>query len=199
MEPGVEALAPAREFPPTSSDWRDGVSPGTRRDWRVLAVDRRKRRMSLVPVIEGAPVEPVPLEAGAVVPGRVQRIERFGVFVWLGPGQVGLLPVPLSGIPQGTRLDSRFRAGDEIRVQVVDVTEDGKRIRLAAEGVDPESIAQDRDRGGPRPARDAGASARAATSSSPPDQPFVIVLGDALRNALGRSGSNERPGDSSGD
>ncbi len=188
MEPGVEALAPAREIPPTSSDWREGLEPGSSRSWRVLSVDRKRRRMSVVPDVEGLPTAPLELASGTTIEGRVQRIERFGVFVWLAPGQVGLMPAPLSGIPQGTRLDSRFRTGDAVKVQVVDVEQGGDRIRLAAEGVDPDAIAADGSRGqgrAPRrgPSRDREA---APTSTSSEDAgTFGSSLGDALRAALG--------------
>ena len=40
--------------------------------------------------------------------GKVQRIERYGVFVWLGPGAVGLMPNALTGTPPGTDLARRF-------------------------------------------------------------------------------------------
>jgi small subunit ribosomal protein S1 len=187
MEPGVEALAPAREIPPTSADWKEGLEPGSSLSWRVLSVDRKRRRMSVVPDVEGLPTAPVELASGATVDGRVQRIERFGVFVWLAPGQVGLMPAPLSGIPQGTRLDSRFRAGDAVRVQVVDVEQDGARIRLAAEGVDADAIAADGARGSARPPRRSGPSGeRGPTSTSSEDAgTFGSSLGDALRAALG--------------
>ena len=188
MEPGIEALAPAREMPPISSDWRDGLEPGAASSWRVLAVDRKRRRMSVAPDIEGLPTAPIELVGGSTVDGRVQRIERFGVFVWLAPGQVGLMPAPLAGIPQGTRLDSRFRPGDAVRVQIVDVEQEGARIRLAAEGVDPEAIAADGARAEPRARRrseDPRDRGPAPTSSSPESSgPFGSSLGDALRAAL---------------
>jgi len=182
MEPGVEALAPAREFPPTGDDWREAVPPGSERSWRVLAVDRRRRRMSIVPDIAGLPAAPIELRPGETVSGRIQKIERFGVFVWLAPGQVGLMPVPLSGIPQGTRLDSRFRAGDEVRVQIVDVEQDGRRIRLAAEGVDPSAAGSHAERGGSRPRTP---EPRTPPGPAQPEGTFGTSLGDALRAALG--------------
>lgn len=179
MAPGVEALAPAREFPPAPGDWREGLDPGTQRDWVVLSVDPRQRRMSLVPEVEGVPYDPDAVQAGKTVNGKVQKVERFGVFVWLGPGKVGLMPVVWSGVPQGQRLDSRFRAGQDVEVRVVDISEGGRRIRLAAPGVeaDPDEV-----RGGRKPDREA--AKRAAEMSA--NGQFGTSLGDVLRAALDR-------------
>ena len=91
-------------------------------------------------------------------------------------------------MPQGTRLDSRYRVGDPVRVRIVGVEESGKRIRLAAEGVDEDTIALDRDRADPQRAK---ASRAPAETTSAPDEPFGTTLGDALRAALGNRDSSK--------
>ncbi len=134
MSPGLEALAPAREFPPREQDWTEWLKPGTAMEWIILAVDTSRRRMSILPVAEGMPEAAVKLEAGAELTGLVQKIERFGVFVWLAPGKVGLMPTAFTGIPQGSRMDSHFTVGGEVAVEVLDIADGGRRIRLAAQG-----------------------------------------------------------------
>ena len=134
MSPGLEALAPARELPPRDGDWTEWLKPGTEREWIVLAVDPSQRRMSILPAVEGLPEATLPLEPGAQLNGLVQKIERFGMFVWLAPGKVGLMPTAFTGIPQGSRMDSHFRVGQEVAVEIIDIADGGRRIRLAAQG-----------------------------------------------------------------
>ena len=137
---GIEALAPAREFPPAESDWRDGLEVDATREWVVIATDPARRRITVVPAFDGwegligAKIEP-----GAKLKGRIAKAEVFGVFVWLGPGQVGMIPRVWSGAANGPGFERRFPSGAEIAVEVVDVQDGGKRIRLAVEGVDREA------------------------------------------------------------
>jgi small subunit ribosomal protein S1 len=137
LAPGIEALAPASEFPPSRLGWRDGLEPGQARDWLVLSVDPGQHRISVTPPVEGMAIEDLPpMEVGASFKGKVQRVEKFGVFVWLGPGRVGLMPNAWSGIPRGEDLSRRFPVGDEIEVDVVELSSNGRRIRLAKKGVE---------------------------------------------------------------
>ncbi|HKQ62578.1 MAG TPA: S1 RNA-binding domain-containing protein, partial [Candidatus Polarisedimenticolaceae bacterium] len=133
LEPGVEALAPASEFPPAEGGWCHGLEPEQLRDWRVLSVDPAQRRISLMPDVPGLPAE-IAVEPGRQLRGRIQRVESYGVFVWLGPGRVGLMPSALSDTPRGTDLARRFPVGSELEVEVAELGEDG-RIRLARPGV----------------------------------------------------------------
>jgi len=134
MASGLEALAPAREFPPREEDWTEWLKPGTEREWIILTVDTSRKRMSILPVVEGMPEAAVAVEAGAELTGLVQKIERFGVFVWLAPGKVGLMPTAFTGIPKGSRMDAHFSIGREVAVQILDIADGGRRIRLAAQG-----------------------------------------------------------------
>ena len=136
LAPGVEALAPASEFPPSSSGWKDGLEEGAERQWHVLSVDPKGRLVSVTPPGEATSTEP--LAVGVELTGHVQRIERYGVFVWLGPGRVGLMPRALTGAQEGADLRRRFRIGDRLEVSVVEIDEEGRRIRLAKKGVKAE-------------------------------------------------------------
>ena len=114
------------------------------------------------------------------VRGKVQKIERFGVFVWLGPGKIGLMPSVWSGVPQGRRLDASYRPGQDVEVQVVEITEGGRRIRLAAPGVDADP---NEARGGRGPDREAAQRLAEASDNGQ----FGTSLGDVLKAALNRN------------
>jgi small subunit ribosomal protein S1 len=193
LTPGVEALAPAGEFPPSRTGWRDKIQPGTERDWLVLSVDAESRRISLTIPVEGTNGDTLPaIEAGASLSGQVQRLESYGVFVWLGPGRVGLMPRSLCGLPPHVELERRFGIGDPIEVQVVDVQDGGRRIRLSARGVDPrlikaESETKPRRRRPDRMRERRSDRAPAGQTFSEAPNAFGQSLGDKLRAALGRT------------
>jgi small subunit ribosomal protein S1 len=194
--PGVEALAPASEFPPSRSDWREGLSSGATRDWLVLSVDAEGRRISVTPPVEGKRLEELPpLVVGGRTEGRVQRVERYGVFVWLGPGRVGLMPSAWSGTPRGEDLSRRFPIGESVEVDVVEVAEDGKRIRLAKAGVkiEPESPRRTARRtpAGQGKTSRAGREESQRPAGEQSGEGFGTILADKLRAAL------ERPDDDS--
>ena len=66
-----------------------------------------------------------------VLTGTVERLESFGVFVRLGPGQTGLIPIAELGLARGTDLRKAFPVGTEIKVLVLTIEEGGRRIRLS--------------------------------------------------------------------
>jgi small subunit ribosomal protein S1 len=192
LVPGVEALAPASEFPPSPKGWRDGLEQDQTGDWLVLSVDPKQRRISLTPPVDGQDLDALPpLEEGSTYKGRVQRVERFGVFVWLGPGRVGLMPNAWSGTERGEDLTRRFPVGDEIEVDLVELSGDGKRIRLAKKGVEAHPTGP-AERGERRPK--AGRQRRNGPRPEPVDREappaeqegFGSVLADKLRAALGQ-------------
>ncbi|MBZ5640698.1 MAG: S1 RNA-binding domain-containing protein [Acidobacteriia bacterium] len=194
---GVEALASAREFPPSAAGWRDGLEPGTALDWLVISVDAEHRRMSLAPAVaQGIPSAPVRLEPGSKLHGRIQKVEKFGVFVWLGPGQVGLVPNAWTGTARGTDLSRQFPVGKEVEVTLVEVADGGRRIRLTMD----EAATAASDEPAPRRPHSPSARPDARTSAAPrerherqeqaPAQPaasFGTNLGDALKSALERN------------
>jgi small subunit ribosomal protein S1 len=184
MRPGVEALAPAREFPPSVAGWNEGLEPGTESKWLVLSVDPDQRRMSVVPAGDDPGAFASAIEEGGETRGKVQKIERFGVFVWLGPGNVGLMPTVWSGVPQGTRLDARYKIGQDVDVRVVEISDGGRRIRLALKGidVDPSEVADGRRGGGRSDSR----RADSVVSADEDAGPFGTSLGDVLKAALKR-------------
>lgn len=189
LSPGVEALAPASEFPPAVGGWKEGLTSGSEHRWRVLRVDAERRRISLTPAGEGEPTTLPEIAAGVELKGKVQRIESFGVFVWLGPGKVGLMPNVLSGTPPGTDLGQRFPIASEVEVEVAEIDDRG-RIRLARKGAqrpprrsgDGGSSRRDRDR--PRH-RGPKAERPPAVQVSDSNEGFGSLLADKLKDALG--------------
>ena len=61
----------------------------------------------------------------------MERIEPFGVFLRVGPGQVGLIPNAEMGTPQNTDHRKDFPPGTEIKVAVLSIEDGGKRIRFS--------------------------------------------------------------------
>ena len=159
----------------------------------MLSVDAGQRRISVARVPDDYDRGSLPtLEIGAKLSGRVQRVERYGVFVWLRPGAVGLMPTTLTGTPPGTDLRHRFPVGQEAEVEVRELADDGRRIRLAAPGAQERAEsrggngrpATPRDRASRQPQRAPRRSPR-PVAAQPSDDGFGTLLADKLRAALG--------------
>jgi len=63
----------------------------------------------------------------------VERVEPYGVFVRLGPGQAGLVPSAELGTARGADHRRAFPIGSEMKVLVLAVEDGGRRIRLSRE------------------------------------------------------------------
>jgi ribosomal protein S1 len=93
-----------------------------------------RRRIALALASEGAVAGQEmtsSVEAGALLTGTVDRVEPFGVFVKLGPGQTGLIPNAELGPTGSPDPRKAFPAGTEVKVLVLAIEEGGRRIRLA--------------------------------------------------------------------
>jgi 4-hydroxy-3-methylbut-2-enyl diphosphate reductase len=160
---------------------------GSKHDWLVLSTEPRQRRISLTLPLEGFDADAQPaIEVGAKLEGRVQRIERFGVFVWLGPGRVGLMPNVATGTRPGTDLSRQFPVGDPVKVEVTEVSEDGRRIRLGVEGNKPKGKqSKERERTDDFSTRLKGRRTHeASTLVHDPGSSFGTSLADKLKAAL---------------
>ncbi len=142
IAPGIEALAHVSTFPPTgtSDGWKASVPPGTTGAFEILSVDAARKRIGVALVeagssrAEGAAAKPG-IAPGARLRGKVERHERFGVFVFLAPGRTGLVPLEETGVEKEADLRSAFPVGGEVEVIVLDVDPDGRRIRLSRKAV----------------------------------------------------------------
>jgi small subunit ribosomal protein S1 len=141
LQPGIEALAHVSTFPPTgmTDGWKATIAPGTTGSFEILSVDPEKKRIGVALIADGttrsiqaAGEEIVP---GARVKGKIERHEKFGVFVFLAPGRSGLIPMKETGLQREADLARTFPVGGEIEVQVLDVDPAGRRIRLSRKAV----------------------------------------------------------------
>ena len=105
---------------------------------------------------------------GARIKGKVERHEKFGVFVFLAPGRTGLIPMSETGIAKDGDVPRAFPVGADVDVIVLEVDPSGRRIRLSSKAIADAHEAEEvreykRARG--RRARPT-ASARSPTSSA---------------------------------
>ena len=133
--PGVDGLLHLTEIPRARhGEMRQAAETGAELIVLVTSVDLDRRRIGLALAPEGA-APGAQLESqiavGAVVTGTVERIEPFGVFLRLGPGQVGLIPNAEMGTPRNADHRKDFPPGTEVKVAVLSIEEGGKRIRLS--------------------------------------------------------------------
>jgi small subunit ribosomal protein S1 len=182
LEPGVEALAHASTFPPTGQPFSRQVAPGTTGVFEILTIDVEKRRIGVAQLPEGsaragsaeAPgARPAPRQEivpGARLTGKVERHEKFGVFVFLAPGRTGLIPSSETGVAKDADMARAFPVGADIEVIVLEVEPSAHRIRLSVKAI---ADAQD------------AAELRAYTSRESAARPDQFgSLADKLRNAL---------------
>jgi ribosomal protein S1 len=82
------------------------------------------------------------LSPGARLIGKVERHEKFGVFVFLGPGRTALMPLDETGVPRGGDVVKALPIGADVEVVVLDVDSSKRRIRVSRKAVQD---AQDAD------------------------------------------------------
>jgi small subunit ribosomal protein S1 len=178
LEPGIEGLAHASTFPPTGrpNDWAKSVPVGATATFEILSIDPAQKRIGIALVEEGASRTAGPTTSqgafapGAIVTGKVERHEKFGVFVFLSPGRTGLMPSSETGLDRDADLVKAFPIGSEVEVAVLEADASGRRIRLSKK-----AVAQQREQA---ELRDYAARQDATPSKS------LGSLGDALRDAL---------------
>ena len=108
---------------------------------------------------------------GAGLKGKVERHEKFGVFVFLGPGRTGLIPMSETNVPREADVAKALPVGSDVDVIVLDVEEPpGRRIRLSVKAIQTAHEA-------------AEVREYAERESATPDEGFGS-LADKLRNAF---------------
>lgn len=143
LEPGIEGLAHVSTFAPTgqSDGWSRSVAVGTTAAFEILSIDLEKKRIGLA-LVEGfeardggAPTSAAEIVPGARLTGKVERHEKFGVFVFLAPGRTGLIPLSETGIAREASVVKAFPVGSDVEVVVLEVDATGRRIRLSRKAV----------------------------------------------------------------
>lgn len=157
LAPGVDGLLHVSELASLRGAGRQAeaaslVKPGEEIKVQVMKVDSARRRISLGIPHEraevGQKVTLAPVKVGDVVTGKVEKVEKFGVFVRLGPGRTGMIPNNELGTPRGADHKKMFPVGTEMTAEVVETDPAGRKIRLSvskAEGRE-ERAAMDRYR-----------------------------------------------------
>jgi small subunit ribosomal protein S1 len=178
LEPGVEGLAHSSTFTPTGrpGGWASQVAPGMTGVFEILSIDLEKKRIGVALLQDGWPrAEGTAAPGGAIVPGarvtgKVERHEKFGVFVFLAPGRTGLIPLSETGVPKETDVRRALPVGSDVEVVVLEVDPAGRRIRLSAKAVGE--------------AREADEVREWSERSNPPAAESFGTMADKLRSAL---------------
>ena len=144
LEPGVEGLAHASTFAPTghSGGWVSSVALEMTGAFEILSIDLEKKRIGLALLPEGsARVGGTPRSHHEIVPGarltgKVERHEKFGVFLFLAPGRTGLIPLSETGLASDAAVSRAFPVGADVEVVVLEVEDQpGRRIRLSVKAL----------------------------------------------------------------
>ena len=143
LEPGIEGLAHASTFTPTGrpGGWSSQVAPGMTGAFEILNIDLEKKRIGVALLQEdwaraqGTAASRPGIVPGARVTGKVERHEKFGVFVFLAPGKTGLIPMSETGVAKEGDVARAFPVGADVEVMVLEVDPAGRRIRLSAKAV----------------------------------------------------------------
>ncbi len=152
LEPGIEGLAHMSTFAPTgrSGGWSKSLATGTTGTFEILSIDVEKKRIGVAMVEEGSAkagaVDSAPAPSavassrsgvvpGARLMGKIERHESFGVFVFLAPGRIGLMPFSETGVEKGADVKKALPAGSEVEVIVLEADPAGRRIRVSHKAV----------------------------------------------------------------
>jgi small subunit ribosomal protein S1 len=147
-----------------AGEWAKSVAAGMTAKFEILSVDTAQKRIGVALVDDGSafaastvafrasadssPLQrdrssraaestPLPgaLVQGAIVTGKVERHEKFGVLVFLSPGRTGLMPFAETGVERDADMRKAFPIGSDIEVVVLEIDAAGRRIRLSRKAV----------------------------------------------------------------
>ena len=158
-------------------------------------VDVWVRRIAPRGVIELTMIKPLDLEwreikKGMVVKGKVERIEKYGVFVNIGAEVPGL--VHISEMTHGFIRSPRdlVKEGDEVEAKVIAVSRRKRQIKLSMKALEPKpeeimkEMKEARAAEKPQPKREASKSkARVELPADYVPTPMEVALLDALKRA----------------
>ena len=155
LEPGIEGLAHASTFAPTgrAGGWAKSVTAGMTGTFEILSIDTAQKRIGIALVDDKSPFTRAPLQRdkssepspaaspqgalvpGAIMTGKVERHEKFGVFVFLSPGRTGLMPFAETGVDRDADMLKAFPIGSDVEVVVLEVDSANRRIRVSRKAV----------------------------------------------------------------
>src|SRR2546426_875360 len=101
----------------------------------VLKIDKEKERLSLgYKQLTSDPWEdaiPKAHQVGNLAHGKINKITDFGIFVELDSGVEGLIHVSELGLEQNTRMEDKFKIGEDIEAKVIKVDKEERKIALS--------------------------------------------------------------------
>lgn len=124
----------------TDLSWRrvkhpsEVVQPNQEVDVQILSLDRERERIALgYKQTQPHPWDNAELRypEGCIVEGKVVRLADFGAFVELEPGLDGLVHISQVATTRVTKVDQAVNVGDVVRVKVLHVDTEKKRISLS--------------------------------------------------------------------
>lgn len=110
------------------------VAPNQEVDVKILSLDRERDRIQL----GYKQLQPRPWDnaaekypEGSIVEGKVVRITDFGAFVELQPGLDGLVHISQCALKRVAKVEDAVQVGETVRVKVLSVDTERKRISLS--------------------------------------------------------------------
>ena len=111
----------------------------------VLSVDKENRKIALSVNPKVEPQDIVLPGVGEVHAVTVEKIMPFGIFVKLQSGLSGLVPNSEMATPQGADHKKMFPQGSEMKVTVVEVDRESKKIKLSRKAAIEMAVKQEYD------------------------------------------------------
>ncbi|MGI6126438.1 MAG: 30S ribosomal protein S1 [Planifilum sp.] len=121
----------------------DVLSEGDTVKVKVLKVDRENERISLsIKETQPGPWDQVSdhLQPGDIVTGTVKRLVSFGAFVEVYPGVEGLVHISQISRRHIATPSEVLEEGQEVRVKVLDLKPEQKRVSLSIKEADQEEV-----------------------------------------------------------
>ncbi|MGQ9928381.1 MAG: S1 RNA-binding domain-containing protein [Chloroflexaceae bacterium] len=151
----------------------DAVKVGDRLQFKVLEVDSEGARISLSLRRAQRSQKMQGLEVGQILEGTVSGIAPFGAFVDIGVGRDGLVHISALSHTRVNRVEDVVKVGDKVKVKVLEVDPQSKRISLTMRleeapppaEVEAEEAPPRAQPAAPRPAAPPPAAARFASAA----------------------------------
>jgi len=174
--PGVVHISQLQSKPVNRVE--DVVEPGQTVDVWVRRVFPKKKRIELT-MIEPLPLEWREIKRGMVVKGKVTRLEKFGAFVDVGAERPGLVHISEMAHDYIKSPSEVVKEGDEIEVQVLNVNQRKKQIKLSMKALEE------------KPAKLAKQIQQEGSAEPLHNEPVPTAMEVALREAMERSNDEE--------
>ncbi|MFD1422100.1 30S ribosomal protein S1 [Lactiplantibacillus songbeiensis] len=170
---------------------------------KILSVDVDRERVSLsIKATLPEPWDGIEEKApqGAVLDGKVKRLTSFGAFVEVFPGVEGLVHISQISHQHIATPNDVLSVGQEIKVKVLDVRPDEKRLALSIKALEEKPQASEgenenrgnNNRGGNNNRRNnrSNRSASERSTANAPEESTGFTLGDLIGDELKNAENN---------